>query len=260
MGVFTFITAEQLADFLTGYDLGQLEKFEGIQQGVSNTNYHVWTNKGRYILTLFESRTDSADLPFFFAFSEHLFEREIACPRAYADQQGNIFNTLAGKSASLINFLPGRDVKNANLTPDHCQRMGTLLGRMHNAAMDFSWQRPNALSVTGWQTIAQNFLLRADEVRPGLSALLADTLMSLSADWPTDDLPRATVHADLEIDNLLFTESGPPGVIDFYFSCTDFLAYDLALTVNSWCFDEHNKFVSARFTALMEGYQTERPH
>jgi homoserine kinase type II len=66
------------------------------------------------------------------------------------------------------------------------------------------------------------------------------------------------VHADLFPDNALFIGDALGGVIDFYFACTDFLAYDLAVALNAWCFETRGEFNITKGRALIAGYESVR--
>ncbi|MCB1838988.1 MAG: homoserine kinase [Alphaproteobacteria bacterium] len=263
MAVYTHITAPELSAFLEGYDLGTLVSFEGIAQGVSNTNYHVFTDKGRYILTLFEERRVKAeDLPFFFAFSEHLSQKGIQTPRALPDQQGRSFGTLANRAATFLSFLQGKDIPKAELTADHCGSFGEGLARMHRAAEGFSMTRKNSMGPERWKALAEKTESGADRFRDGLRQVVADELEALLSAWPDMDrspVPVGTIHADMFPDNIFFVDGKMSAVIDFYFSCTDFYAYDLAISINAWCFDMQHGFSPKRYEAMMDSYHSVRP-
>ena len=83
---------------------------------------------------------------------------------------------------------------------------------------------------------------------------LDNELIFLKKNWPTN-LPKAIIHADLFQDNIFFIKDKISGVIDFYFSCEDFIAYELALAINAWCFDFKDGFQSKNYTSLMEGFE-----
>ncbi len=258
MAVYTHITAEQLSGFLAGYNLGTLVSFEGIAQGVGNTNYHVFTDRGRYILTLFEERRVKAeDLPFFFAFSDHLAQRGILTPQALPDKDGKSFGTLAERAATFLNFLPGKDVPKAKLTPDHCASFGEGLARMHRAAGGFKLKRKNSMGPERWRALSDKTAGGADGFETGLRAFISEELETLSAAWPGTKeapIPLGTIHADMFPDNIFFLDGRMNAVIDFYFSCTDFYAYDLAISINAWCFTPDHRFSPERYAALMNSY------
>lgn len=253
MAVYTKIERAQLIDFLDDYSIGTLESFKGIPQGVSNTNYHVYTDRGHFILTICEApRTDPAGLPFYFEYMKHLAARGIPCPDPVPDDDGNLFGTIAGKPAAFMTFLEGAHVAEKNLEPPHCYEIGRLVAGMHLAARDFTMTRANGMGMAAWRDLTARSA-GLDEIESGLEGLIAEELAFLEKNWP-EDLPRAAVHADIFPDNVLFERGEAAGILDFFFSCTDFLMYDLALVINAWCFDEGHGFVPERFAALMTGY------
>lgn len=252
MAVYTQVSAEALTGFLSRYDVGELVSAKGIAEGVENSNYLVDTTRGRFILTLYEKRVAAADLPFFLALKTHLADKGLPVPRPIPDRDGTALQTLAGRPACLIEFLPG--VSLTVPSPAHCRAAGEALGRMHVAVRDFAGTRQNALSLPGWHALADKCAGRADEVAPGLAATIAEELAFLDAHWPRD-LPCAAIHADLFPDNVLMQGTRVSGLIDFYFACTDIRAYDLAVTEGSWAFaPDGTGFDAAKAAALRDGY------
>ena len=251
MAVYTHVSPDQVAAFLSGRGLGDYKSHEGITQGVENTNYHLFTTTGRYILTIFEKRVDPKGLPFIFAFIKHLANAGIPVPGLVGD-----VGTLAGKAAAISEFLPGKDIKRDTITPDHCAQAGAILGRMHKAAETFTQERANEVGPDAWRRLL-------DAARQHEGAILPEAvLQSILSDYGQLDksvLPRGAVHVDYFQDNVFFDESGKfSGVIDFYFACTDTFVYDLAISINCWCFDMNNVPVPARVAAFMQGYEGER--
>ena len=252
MAVYTQVPAEALERFLTRYGVGALVSAKGIAEGVENSNYLVETTQGRFILTLYEKRVAEADLPYFLALKTHLAERGLAVPRPIPDRDGQALQVLQGRPACLIEFLPG--VSLTEPTPAHCFAAAEALGRMHKAARDFTLVRANALSLGGWQRLAEACGPRADEVAPRLSAAIAEELAYLETNWPVD-LAHSTIHADLFPDNVLVRDGAVTGLIDFYFACTDIRAYDLAVMHTSWAFSADGSTHHAdRAAALDAGY------
>lgn len=258
MAVFTHVTEDEIRDFLTQYDLGAYKRHEGIAQGVENTNYHLFTDQGRYILTIFEKRIKEEDLPFIFSFTEHLAKAGVVCPEPYRNKEGNIVSYLQNKPAALTKFLTGSDTKEDAITAEHCQAVGWQVALMHLAAASFTQDRKNPVGLPEWEALIDHAGVRADEVQAGLAAALSAELAYLKAHWPAD-LPSGAVHADLFPDNVFFDEGCLSGAIDFYFSCHEIYAYDLAVVINAWCFDAQRRFDSARYEALMQGYENVRP-
>lgn len=258
MAVYTPLTESDITEFLARYDVGELQSFGGIAEGVENTNYWVETREGKFILTLFERRTKLEDLPYFLALMEWFAARGIKCPKPVHMKDGRMLGALKEKPAAMVMFLEGGGadpVKN-----DHLPLLGDLAARMHIAGMDFPHKRPNALSVAGWEMIIDKIIDRVDEIEPGLRQFINEEFNFLSENWP-DNLPSGAVHADLFPDNVFFMKSPLrlTGVIDFYFACHDAWAYDLAIIVNAWCFDARHRFQPERVQALMQSYNDVRP-
>lgn len=251
MAVYTDIRDDQLQEFLAGYEIGDLHSFQGIAEGVENSNFMIATDSGRYILTLYEKRVDPADLPFFIGLMRHLSERGLNCPQPIAMRSGEYLGTLAGRPAAIISFLDGVSVRR----PDagHCRQLGAVLAKMHLAGSDYSVSRNNALSVSGWRPLAEKSLARADEVEKDLSALLLEELAQMESQWP-QKLPCGVIHADLFPDNVFFLKNELTGLIDFYFACNDLFAYDIAVCLNAWCFEPDWSFNVTKARALLKGY------
>ncbi len=256
MAVYTEVADEELSAFIDTYDIGKLLSFKGIAEGVENSNFLVHTEAGYYILTLYEKRVDPNDLPFFLNLLQHLASSGITCPTPVATRAGAVLGTLAGRPAALVTFLEGMWVKRPK--PEHCGALGQNMAQMHLAGADFSMTRKNALSVDGWRPLYQQCEGRADSVIPGLSAEIERELDYLEAHWPAD-LPVGVIHADLFPDNVFFLSDELSGLIDFYFACTDALAYDIAICLNAWCFEQDLSFNVTKARQLLNGYSQVRP-
>ena len=255
MAVYTELSDEELDAFLRGYDLGAVVSLKGIAEGVENSNYLLATEKGRFILTLYEKRVDPADLPFFLGLMEHLSRRGITCPLPVADREGRALGRLAGRPAAIITFLDGVSVRRPRA--DHCGGVGRALAQLHQAADGFALTRANALSVGGWRPLFEMCAGRADEVQAGLGAEIAAELDFLEAHWPAG-LPAGIIHADLFPDNVFFLRNRLSGLIDFYFACNDMLAYDLGICLNAWCFEPDGSLNLTKSRALLRGYDDSR--
>lgn len=252
MAVYTQVSAEAMAALLAGYDAGTLISAKGIAEGVENSNYLVETTAGRFILTLYEKRVDAGDLPFFLALTDHLAVAGCPVPRAIRDRAGTQIQTVAGRPACLIEFLPG--VSLSQPTAAQARAAGVALGEMHRALASFARTRPNTLGPAGWHALAARCGDQLDAIAAGLGARVAAELAFLDAHWP-NDLPRAVVHADLFPDNVLMLGDRVTGIIDFYFSCTEIRAWDLAVTLTAWCFSADGAdFDPAIDAALRAGY------
>ena len=256
MAVYTHVSAEALAIFLAGYDVGELISAKGIAEGVENSNYLIDTTQARFILTLYERRVDAGDLPFFMALLDHLAGKGIAVPPAIKDRQGVEIQQLEGRPACLIKFLPG--VSLSHPTPAQARATGEALGAMHLAVADFAPVRVNSMGVKTWRPLFKKCGSDLDRIRRGLHADVATLVTDVVGSWPTSAaLPRIAIHADLFPDNVLMIGDRVTGLIDFYFACTDYRAYDLAVTHTAWAFDASGQhYDGAVGRALIEGYRT----
>jgi homoserine kinase type II len=256
MAVYTEVADEELDAFIASYDIGALTSCKGIAEGVENSNYLVQTEAGRYILTLYEKRVAPKDLPYFLALMEHLAARGIRCPLPVHDREGRNLRKLAGRPAALINFLDGVSVRRASI--EQCASLGKALGRLHVAGESFAQTRANSLSLTGWGPLANAIGERADTVIRGLAGEFGKELAHLDKAWPRD-LPQGVIHADLFPDNVFFLGQEVSGLIDFYFACTDMLAYDIAICLNAWCFESDASFNITKARAFLQAYEGVRP-
>jgi len=265
MAVYTQLDKYDIESLLEQYDIGVLQSFEPIAEGVTNTNYLLTTTQKsltvNYILTLFEKHFELSELPYFTELMQWWHARGILCPQPIVSKSGRTLCALKEKPALVVSFLEGGGVK--NITPEHLLHIGDMVSRMHITGVDFPYMRANHLSVKGWEKIIDEIIDRVDEIEPGLKQIINEEYNYLSENWPAD-LPRGPIHADLFPDNVFFKKpfGGKlelSGVIDFYFSCNDFWAYDLAIIINAWCFDERHRLVKERVQALMASYNGIRP-
>jgi homoserine kinase type II len=256
MAVYTEVTDEALAAFLADYDIGGMVAFRGIAEGVENSNYALKTTQGDFILTLYEKRVNTADLPWFLGLMEHLAARGLPCPLPVRAKAGQNLNPLAGRVAAITTFLPG--VWPRRVVVDHCEPLGAALAELHLAGADFAPRRVNALGPGAWQPLLEKSLAHADDARAGLAAELEENLARITAAWPRD-LPVGHIHADLFPDNVFFLNGKISGLIDFYFAATDIYAYDLAICLNAWCFERDFSFNITKSRALLRGYLAHRP-
>ncbi|ADP72582.1 homoserine kinase [Rhodomicrobium vannielii ATCC 17100] len=255
MAVYTEVSVEDLDALLAKYDIGQVLAFKGIAEGVENSNFYLGTDKAQYILTLYEKRVAAGDLPFFLGLMEHLAQKGVNCPLPVHDLDGRILQTLAGKPAAFVTFLPGYSLKRPQ--PVHCHSLGEAIARLHLAGRDFALHRDNALSVAGWQELFASIEGLADRLVPKISVSLIRHLDDIAAHWPSN-LPRGVIHADLFPDNVFFLDNRVSGLIDFYFACNDLFAYDLAICMNAWCFELDGAFNVTKARALFAGYNSVR--
>ena len=257
MAVYTPITAQQAQTLLDDLALGQLIRLQGIQGGIENTNYFVDSERGSFVLTLFE-RLTHAQLPFYLELMRHLAEKGVAVPAPHANAAGQILHTVAGKPAALVDKLAGA----SQLKPQavHCAAIGRALAQLHVAGADFPLQQPN---LRGLQWIAQTVPVVQPYLNPEQTQLIQSELsaqQTLAASIAYASLPRGAVHADLFRDNALFVGEQLSGIFDFYFAGTDTYAFDMAVCLNDWCIDlSTGQDDAQRVAAFVQAYEAVRP-
>lgn len=260
MAVYTEVGDDDLVQFSAEYDIGEFLSCKGIAEGIENSNFALTTSTGNYILTLYEKRVDPADLPFFLGLMDHLAEAGIPCPTPVHGRDGEALRQLCGKPAAIVTFLSGMWPR--RISPDHAAELGRGLAELHLAGADFAMTRANGLSLNSWRPLLEKSESRADEVAPGLAGELSGELDEMEADWPASGpggLPSGVIHADLFPDNVFFRDAKLAGLIDFYFACTDALAYDLAICLNAWCFERGAEFNITKARRLLSAYRDVRP-
>jgi homoserine kinase type II len=256
MAVYTEVSNGDLETFVALYDIGRAVSCKGIAEGVENSNFLLSTDRGRYILTLYEKRVARADLPFFLGLMDHLAGKGIVCPTPIHQRGGPALGELCGRPAAIISFLDGMWPRRP--TPRQCQLLGEAMARMHLAGADYEGHRPNNLSVAGWRRLHESTAARAHEVAAGLADEIRSELEAFESRWP-EGLAAGVIHADLFPDNVFFLGDRLSGIIDFYFACTDFLAYDLAVCLNAWCFQPDLSFNVTKAKLMFESYRKVRP-
>jgi len=243
MAVYTKLTQADISMHLGKYSIGSLIDFKEIIDGIDNSTFFIQTNKGKFILTIFESRISKKDLPFFMNLKTHLAQKGIFCPRPILDNQGLIVNELKEKKSVIVSFLEGKPIK--KITKNSCFEVGKIMAKMHLAAADFSMSRSNELGINGFRALFKKFEHLLDSYQKDLREEILENLDFLERSW-RHDLPSAAVHLDLFCDNVFFNEEEKAcGVIDFYFAANDLLIYDFAVTATAW----------GNIDDLMRGYE-----
>src|SRR5690242_15365866 len=256
MAVYTEIGDDELRSFTALYDIGEVLSCKGIAEGVENSNFLLTTERGNFILTLYEKRVAREDLPFFIALMDHLARQGVPSPTPVRARDAEALRELCGRPAAIVTFLNGMWPR--RIEPFHCTALGGALARLHLAGESFGMVRRNDLSVAGWRRLYEACRERAGELQRGLAAELGEELGFLERAWPRE-LPVGVIHADLFPDNVFFRDRELSGLIDFYFACTDFLAYDIAVCLNAWCFEPDLSFNVTKARLLVGNYRAVRP-
>jgi len=256
MAVYTDITDDELAALLADFDLGAPISFKGIAEGIENSNFLLETETGRYFLTVYEKRVRREDLPFFLGLMRWLAEHGFPCATPIADREGNLLKTVRGKPCALVSYLSGLSVRRPGVA--HCREAGQSLAWLHEAGQGFPMTRENDLGQAAWARLFAGLGGAAEGLKPWLAAVVERDLATLAARWPSD-LPRGVIHADYFPDNVFFQAGRFAAAFDFYFACTDMLAYDIAVALNAWCFEPDGSFNITAARALVAGYEGRRP-
>ncbi|HWA62710.1 MAG TPA: homoserine kinase [Caulobacteraceae bacterium] len=255
MAVYTDISDAELEAFLADYDLGKPLAFKGIAEGVENSNFMLETETGRFFLTIYERRVNPADLPFFLGLLTWLAEHGFPSATPVADRQGRTLKSLRDKPAAMVTFLPGLSVRRPGV--GHCREAGEGLAWLHQAGEGFAGRRANDLGQKAWAPFFEPLEAAAEALKPGLAATIRRDLAEIDATWPKA-LPEGVIHADFFPDNVFFRDGRFAGAIDFYFAAWDMLAYDIAVALNAWCFEQDGSFNVTAARAMVDGYQRRR--
>lgn len=251
MSVYTRVEAAEVAAFLRDYAVGELLELQGIADGIENTNYFVTTRGGRFVLTLFERHAE-VELEYFLELMVTLADHGLACPRPIMADDGSYLRRLAQRPAALVERLAGKAVTAPSVA--QCAAVGEALGRIHRIGRHVHRRRSNERGPAWWRVTADGLrgVLAVDTMA------LIDAEIAFQAGFDTQGLPRGVIHADLFRDNALFVDERLTGVIDFYYACNDALLYDLAITVNDWCFETDGSLNGARWAAMTHAYRSRR--
>lgn len=256
MAVYTHLSPAAIETILSHYTIGTLVSYRPIESGIENSNYDLTTSTGRFILTLYEKRVQEADIPFYLGLMHHLQQQHIPCPVPIPTTHGAFYTTMEGKPCAIVSFLQGK----STILPQnaHLQALGSSMAQMHKASLSFPMQLPNRFSLASWYELFARVQDRADSLKLGLAEEISSHLDFLTSHWPTD-LPKGTIHGDLFPDNVFFMNGTLSGIIDFYFSCSDFLMYDVAICLNAWCFEPGSDFNITKARLLLTHYHKIRP-
>ena len=258
MAVYTKFNRDKIEKILSYYDLGKLDQFKGIEEGIENTNYFLSVEKKKFILTIYEKRVKSEDLPFFSDLMSSLNKSNFKCPAPIINKQNKTITDFEGKKLMIVSFLEGKAKQ--NLSPLNCKSIGIEIAKMHKITKDFKFSRENDLSVKSWRNLFDSVKGKCSKIHKDLPKLIEENLKDVEKNWP-NDLPRGIIHADLFHDNIFFLQDKFNGIIDFYFSCEDFFAFEIAICFNALCFDglkDNLSFNVTKAKNFIDGYTSVR--
>ena len=274
MAVYTKLSYDNVSAISSSYDsLGELVAFEGISEGTENSNFLITTQLGKFILTIYENRVNSNDIPFFLNLLDFLALQGLPCATSIKNSDGNNFSNFqhnAGlKYYSIFKFLEGHSLSCGGISAEHCFELGSMLAKLHTLTPSFLQTnnlRANDFSLDKWweKFMAMHDILEAQDKQ--LTETIEGILLHLSLAWKSYDslLPKGICHNDLFPDNVFWNSEGRIcGLLDFYFTALDFYIYDIAICINAWCFYKNPqgqyRLNPLKKESLIEGYQTVRP-
>jgi len=255
MAIYTKVDTHEAKFILKNYNLGELKKIQGIKKGIENTNYLLITTTGKFILTLFEKRVQAKELPFFMNLMLGLNDRKILCPKPIKNKNKKTLFQIKNRQAAICSFVYGKE-KNSH-TLSECRSIGKNIAKLHMVGKKIKLHRANNLSIKSWIALNQSIKTKANKKIPNIYSFINTLLLDLQKKWPSQ-LPTGIIHGDLFPDNIFFNKKKFAGFIDFYFSCSDFLIYDIAICINAMCFDKKIKFNKLKANALLKGYSSLR--
>ena len=254
MAIYTKLSENNLKDFFLKYNLGKLINYKGIHEGIENTNYFIQTDKGKFILTVYEKRMEEKDLPFFMGLMRNLFDANFPSPEPIINKNGNYVSEICGKKAAVVSFLNGSAKK--NLSPNDCQKVGIQTAKLHLITKNLTGKRENKLSVNSWRKIYEKVQNDCSKIHLNLTKTIEKNLDEIENNWPKN-IPSGIIHADLFPDNIFFKDDKLTGIIDFYFSCYDFYVFEIAICLNALCFEGQKENLSFNVTKakkFVDGY------
>ena len=258
MAVYTKLSEKELKEFFSKYNLGKLLNYKEIKEGIENTNYFIQTEMGKFILTLYEKRVEEKDLPFFIGLMRNLFDKNFPSPEPIVNKNGNYISEILGKKAAVVSFLDGKAKK--ILSPNDCFEVGINTAKLHIITKDLTGKRENKLSVNSWRKIYSKVKKDCSKIHFNLPKIIEKNLEMIEKNWPKN-IPSGIIHADLFSDNIFFKNNKLSGIIDYYFSCYDFYAFEIAICLNALCFEGKNENLSFNVTKskkFIDGYSSVR--
>ena len=254
MAVYTKINKDSISYINKIFDIENFESFQGIKQGIENTNYLLKSKSKKHILTIFEKRVKDKELPFFMKLMENLNNSKINCPKPIKNKKGNYLFKLKNKKACLVTFLEGKDKKNLNIR--NCYEIGKIVARIHSITKNIKLLRKNSMGINNLNPLLKGIKLNSKKFG-NLEKFLKNNLKDIKRNWPKS-LPKGIIHGDLFIDNIFFKKNKLSGVFDFYFAANDYFMYEIAICINALCFDKKGTRFSInkkKIKSLIKGYE-----
>ncbi len=252
MAYYTKITKKEFQKYIQNYSIGELSYFEGIDEGIENTNYFFKTKAQKYVLTIYENkiteRIKQKNLSFFIELINFLRKKNFPTPKIISNNKNKQLNTYKKNQFSIVEFIDGKITKKIN--NQHCYKLGKILATLHKKTLGFKNKRKNDFSLKEWHALTKRIKLS----KKG-ALFLKEEINYIKKNWPKN-LPMGIIHGDLFPDNVFFKNNNIVGVIDLSNACNDFFCYDLSICINAWCYKKNldiNKMKN-----LIKGYNSVR--
>ena len=252
MAIYTVLNKDEITSILNNYNIGSLENYSPIEEGIENTNYKILVDKKYYILTIYEKRVDESDLPFFCSLTSELHNKKFKCPLPIKNKMGKEISDFRNKKLTILSYIQGETIK--DLTDDMCFKIGTETAKLHLLTEKMKLSRKNSLSVESWRDMYSKLEKKLNHNDKKLISL---NLLNVENNWP-QNLPIGIIHGDIFWDNIIFFNNKVNGIIDYTFSCNDFYAYEIAICINSLGFDKKNnemEFNKSKTLGFLKGYE-----
>ena len=255
MAVYTKIDKNDIKLINNKFNIEKIISFKGIKQGIENTNYLLSSKNKKFILTIFEKRVSKKEVPFFMKLMDNLKSSKINCPTPLRTKNNSYLIKLKKKTACIVSFLEGKDKKKLNVKD--CYSVGKLTAQIHLVTEKLKLYRKNSMSIKNLKSLLKSIRFKRNKFSK-LEFFLEYNLKDIIRNWPKK-LPNGIIHGDLFIDNIFFKQNKLSGIIDFYFAGNDYFMYEIAICINSLCFDlKGKKFLinKQKIKNLIKGYES----
>ena len=255
MAVYTKINKGDITFINKKFNIEEIISFQGIKKGIENTNYLLKSKNKKFILTIFEKRVSNKEIPFFMKLMDKLNNSKINCPKPLKNNNGKYLIKLKNKTACIVSFLKGKDKNKLNLK--NCFEVGKIIAQMHLVTKKINLSRKNSMGIKNLDPLLKSIKFRPNKFS-NLKSFLVNNLNEIKKNWPKK-LPKGIIHGDLFIDNIFFNKNKLSGIIDFYFAANDYFMYEIAICINSLCFDNKKskfKINKQKIKSLIKGYES----
>ena len=255
MAVYTKINKKDISYINKKFEIDKIINFKGIKQGIENTNYLLKSRKKKFILTIFEKRVSQKEIPFFMKLMDQFNDLKIDCPKPLKNKNGNYIIRIKNKTACIVSFLDGKDKKILNLK--NCYDIGKIIARMHLSSKKVKLYRKNSMGIQNINSLFDSIKSKSKKFT-NIEKFLKTNFKDIKKNWPKK-LPSGIIHGDLFIDNIFFKNNNISGIIDFYFAANDYFMYEIAICINSLCFDKKNskfRINNKKIQNLIKGYES----